>query len=98
MVEYLLNAIRITAGSNEAITAVALEEDGTPITEGCAFTLLDKDETVLARIEGEFVEASGLWQFDIPAELTKDYCGRYWYRICAKDNPLCFRQPIYFCN
>lgn len=98
LVEYLLNVIRITAGSNEAITAVITEEDNTPINDGCRFVLFDKDENKIAEINGEYVEATGLWQFDIPAELTKDFCGRYWYRVCVDGSPLCFRQPIYFCN
>ena len=98
MVEYLLNAIRITAGSDEAITAIAQNDDGTPITEGCRFVLFDKDENIMAQINGEYVDAVEHWQFNIPAELTKEYTGRYWYRICHDGAPLCFRQPIYFCN
>ena len=98
MVEYLLNVIRITAGSDEAITAVITEQDNTPITNNCRFVLFDKDENVMAEIDGDYIAETGNWQFNISAELTKNYRGRYWYRICNEGSPLCFRQPIYFCN
>ena len=35
------------------------------------------------------------WKFVIPANVTSDRAGRYWYRIYASDTSLCFKQPIY---
>lgn len=97
MIEYLYNCIRATAGENVGITAIITNADGEQITEHSHIMLFDKDDTLLATIDGEYVAELGNWQFTLPAELTKGKCGRYWYRICTTDDSLCFKQPIYFC-
>ena len=96
MIEYLYNCIRATSGDNLNITAFIEKDDGEPITEHCHLMLFDKDNNLLNTINGEYVESAGNWQFNIPALITKDKLGRYYYKICAKEGGLCFRQPIYF--
>lgn len=98
MVEYLYNCIRATAGDKVEISAIIETDAGEPITEHCHIMLFDKDNlTLLSTIDGQYVEETGLWQFALPAELTAGKLGRYWYRICAREGSLCFKQPIYFC-
>ena len=91
MIEYLLNAIRATAGSE--ITVMAnITEDGEPIVEGCGFMLHIDDENILM-IDGVF--NGDIWTFTIPAEATKDLKGRYSYCLCQGDKTLCFKEPFY---
>ena len=93
MIEYLLNAIRATAGKEIGISAI-IEDNGKPIEEGCRVTLFDKDGIFMLTIGGEYL-GDGLWSFKIPAEATQDLRGRYWYRICSPVESLCFKQPLY---
>lgn len=98
MVEYLYNAIRATAGDNIELAAIIQTASGESVTEGCHIMLFDTDETTLiATFDGEYIGGSkDYWQFTIPAETTANRLGRYWYRICAENGSLCFKQPIYF--
>lgn len=93
MIEYLYDAIRVSSGHTAYITAKVLADDGTPITEGCNLMIYSED-SLLMEVEGLYTEE--VWLFEIPAEATKGYNGRYWYCICNEDTDLCFKQPIYF--
>ena len=91
MIEYLLNAIRATAG--EEITVIAnITSDGEPITEGCGFMLHIDDENMI-KVDGAF--NGELWTFTIPADATKGLKGRYSYCLCQGGKTLCFREPFY---
>lgn len=90
MIEYLYNAIRITSGGVETITAKVNDNEGNPITEGIML-MVHNDEELLFEIPGEYKD--DIWYFPIS---TKGLEGRYWYCICSDDMELCFKQPIYF--
>lgn len=92
MIEYLLDAIRATAGTDNEVTARILLDDGTPITEGCEFIIHDGDR----HLSFDGVYEDEIWKFAIPAEATKDFKGRYMYCIKHYDEQLCFQQPLYF--
>ena len=93
MLEYLYNAIRVTAGADEAIAAKVTDEVGEPITAGCQLILYPDDNTMIT-IEGDYID--GVWMFSLPADMTKDLKGRCWYYIKHDSEQLCFKQPIYF--
>lgn len=93
MIEYLYDAIRATAGTNATIAAEATDELGNPISDGCYF-VIHIDDNKMISFTGDCVE--GVWVFEIPAEITKDLKGKYWYCIKHNDEQLCFKQPIYF--
>lgn len=91
MIEYLFNSIRATAG--EDITVIAnIRQDGEPITEGCGF-MLHIDEENVVMVNGEFT--NDLWNFTIPADVTKGLKGRYSYCLCKDGQTLCFKEPFY---
>lgn len=92
MIEFLYNAIRATAGENIVIAAKITDEDGANITESCHVMLYD-DLILLATVDGTF--DGDEWEFVIPADVTSGRIGRYWYCICANNNSLCFKQPLY---
>ena len=95
MIEYLFDAIRALAGNDTPVTAVITDAAGVDVTEGCSLMLHDTDrETMIAEIDGTYDE--GEWVFTIPASITKELNGRYWYCIRQDGNSLCFKQPIYF--
>lgn len=92
MIEYTLNAIRATAGEDICICAKIKDAYGDDIAV-CSFHLYD-DET--ERFVATGVEADGLWEFHIPADVTAGLQGRYWYSICDDTHQsLNFREPIY---
>jgi hypothetical protein len=94
MIEYIYDAIKATADSETQITAVITDENDNPVIEGCALELFD-DNALILSVDGYYYE--GVWFFIIPAEITKDFKGRYWYCIKNADKTnLCFKQPIYF--
>jgi hypothetical protein len=93
MVEYLYDAIRATAGTDITIAAEATDELGNVITDGCSF-VLHLDDNKMVSTTGDYFE--GVWSFTIPADITKDLKGRYWYCVKHYDSQLCFKQPIYF--
>ena len=93
MVEYLLNAIRATAG--EDITVIAsIAEDGESIAAGCGFMLHIAEDNVVI-VDGTYDVEEGLWYFTIPAEKTKGLKGRYAYCIQKDGKSLCFQEPFY---
>jgi hypothetical protein len=93
MIEYLYNAIRATAGEDIVIAANITDDEGNVITNcDSKFTLFD-DEGELFAISGS---CSDCWEYNIPAIMTQELKGRYWYCICANGSTLQFKQPIYF--
>jgi hypothetical protein len=92
LIEYLYNAIRATAGEDIIITAKVADDSGAEVS-GCAISLFD-NEQLITTIKGLF--GDGFWQFIIPAAITAELKGRYWYCICDEDHKkLCFKEPIY---
>lgn len=96
MIEYLLDAIRATAGNDVEITAIIEDATGAPITDNCHIMLFDKERKLLSTFDGNY-HGDSVWTFKIPAQETKGKLGRYWYKICTPDTSLCFSQPLYFC-
>ena len=93
MIEYLYDAIRATAGEDIALAAKIVDDSGVPISTGCHLNLYN-DKEMITTIPGEFTD--GAWQFTIPADVTANLIGRYWYCICSEShNKLNFKQPIY---
>lgn len=92
MIEYLYNAIRATAGEPITITA-QIDMGGMPV-ENCHINLYD-NEKQLSSTAGTNID--NIWTFTIPADVTTNLAGRYWYCICSgsEHNKLCFKQPIY---
>lgn len=92
MIEYLYNAIRASAGTHLTIAANVMDESGEAIKEGLKLVIhLDEN---MVEIDGYFNQDMTL--FEVPAALTKDLKGKYWYCIKHDDTQLCFKQPIYF--
>lgn len=92
MVEYLYDAIKVSAGSNAVISAKVSTDDGIPITEECKL-IIHLNHSHLA-FDGECVD--DIWYFSIPASMTEALKGRYEYCFKHNDEQLCFKQPIYF--
>lgn len=92
-IEYILDTIKATSGQDIEVCAEITDDDGIAITEGCGLMLHGKDGGVFANIAGTF--ADGIWSFNIPADLTKDMKGRYYYCICSNGQSLCFMKPFY---
>lgn len=93
MIEALYDAIRAVAG--QPITLNVRADDGqNPITENCRLVLQDENE-VLFIVDGKYTAEVDLWNFQIPAELTKGMNGRYWYCIQHNEENLHFKQPFY---
>ena len=93
MIEYIYDAIKATAGTDETIAAKVSTEAGEPITAGVKLMLYINDNSILT-IEGIYLE--DVWVFPLSAEHTRDLKGRCWYCIKHDDEALCFKQPIYF--
>lgn len=93
MVEYLLNAIRASAGEDITIVA-SVAENGESIAAGCGFMLHIADDNIVM-VDGAYDVEEGLWYFTIPAEKTKGLKGRYSYCLCKNGQSLCFREPFY---
>ena len=91
MIEYLYDAIRATAGADVTIVS-RIVEDGACV-ENVGFMLHLDDEHAIV-IAGELENET--YQFVIPADITKDLKGRYWYCFCQEGKPLCFKEAIYF--
>lgn len=93
MIEYIYNAIKATAGEDITIAASITDDNNQPITSGCNLLFIDKDFVTIGEYKGTYV--NDVWNFTIPAEVTKDMNGRYWYRIRLNDDSLSFSAPIY---
>ena len=93
MIEYIYDAIKAAPGSAVTVSAKISDNEGNPITEGISFFLHDKEEKVIAEIEGEYFEDT--WFFTIPAKVTEGLRGRYWYCIRKGEEHLCFMKPFY---
>lgn len=95
MVEYLYDAIRATAGEDIAVAAIITDVNSIPLLGGCSLELYEND-TLLISVGGEYDETEKLFTFTIPADVTKNKRGRYWYYISDSENSkLNFKQPIY---
>ena len=93
MIEYLLNAIRATAGEDITVMA-SITKDEIPIEDGCGFMLHIDDENVI-HVPGAYNDDLDVWTFTIPADATKGLKGRYSYCLCQGNQSLCFREPFY---
>lgn len=91
MIEYLYNAIRATAGADINIVA-RVTEDSESVEGTCLALHISEDSMIM--IEGELV--NDVYQFTIPAEVTAGLSGRYWYCFMKDNQPLCFKEAIYF--
>ena len=94
-IQYILDVIKATAGTDIEVCAEITDDDGVPVTEGCGFMLHNDDEnkTMIVMIDGTYAE--GVWSFTIPAEVTKGLKGRFLYCICRNNDTLCFKKPFY---
>ena len=93
MIEYLHDAIRATAGDDITITARIVDENNLPVTIGCHINLYNDTEQI-GSFGGKY--SNGVWEFTIPADITVELRGRYWYCICDEEHEkLNFKQPIY---
>ena len=93
MTEFLYNAIKAVAGEDINIGAQITDVDGNNTTSECSIVFIDKDFSTIGEYDG--VYSDGAWTFTIPAEVTKGFEGRYWYRIKFKDESLSCAAPIY---
>ena len=93
MVELLYNAIKAVAGEDINILADITDSAGKDITSGCSIALLDKDYSIIGEYDGTY--KNGEWTFNIPAAVTTDLKGRYWYSIKFNGGALSFAAPIY---
>ena len=92
MIEYLYNAVRATAGEDICICAKITDDFGECVTDTCSLMLHD-DKDLIVSVEGELLDEA--WDFVIPANVTANLHGRFWYCICCGNTNLCFKQPIY---
>ena len=93
MIEYLYNAIKATAGRDIELAAKVTNESGKVVNEQCHLMLMDESGDLITRATGNLID--GVWQFTIPAAVTADKQGRFWYCICGEEQNYCFKQPIY---
>jgi hypothetical protein len=96
MIEYLYDAIRVSAGDDATIAAVIKDAGGAYITDQCYLMIYDGD-TMLLNIGGVYKD--DVWNFTIPSTFsaTTKRGHRYFYCVCdCNHNNICFRQPIYF--
>ena len=93
MVELLYNAVRAVGGEDINIIADITDSAGEDITSGCNIVFLDKDYSIIGEYDGTY--KNGEWTFNIPAAVTTDLKGRYWYSIKFDGGALSFAAPIY---
>lgn len=92
MVEYILDTILATSGTDAEVVASIKDEFFEPITKDCSLRLHIGEDMIT--IAGDYID--NLWLFVIPAEVTKDLKGRYFYCIAHNNEMLCDKEPIYF--
>ena len=91
-IEYLHDAIRASSGQEIKITAEITDNEGKDIETACKLSLWNGNEVIF---ETEGTCNDGEWTFVIPADLTINLHGRYFYAVSNNDLDLSFRQPIY---
>lgn len=97
MVEYLYDVIRAIAGADNMVNAYITDDNENFITEDCSFVIHDGTaDIVIAKFKGQYNTELNLWEFLLDTELAKSLKGRYLYCVQHKDQPLCFKRPIYF--
>ena len=87
--------IRAVAGQPIGISMQIVDETGENIKDRVSLMLHDKDGKGIYRAIGLYLEEFELWQFEIPADVTKGLDGKHWYCIQYDGNNLCFKHPIY---
>lgn len=93
MTEYLYDAIHAINGEAIDIAAQITDADGNNIESGCSLAVFDDNCSLFYKADG--VYANGMWTFVIPAEVSQNMRGRYWYRVMNADGSLNFNAPIY---
>ena len=93
MVEYIYDAIRVSSGSGFMLEAEVKTADGVLITENVKL-LISNGKSIVAKIDGEYYDE--IWHFTANEETTAELKGRYFYCIRKGNEPLCFKEPIYF--
>ena len=93
MTEILYNAIKAVAGEDINILAEITDVNNNNITSGCSMVFLGKDHSIIGEYDGTY--KNGEWTFNIPAAVTTDLKGRYWYSIKFDGGALSFAAPIY---
>ena len=93
MTEILYNAIKAVAGEDINICAQITDAEGIDITSGCSIVFLGKDYSIIGEYNGTY--KNGEWTCNIPAVVTTDLKGRYWYSIKFNGGALSFAAPIY---
>lgn len=93
MIEYIYDAIRVSSGADFMVEAEVKTADNILITENVKM-LISNGKKIVARIDGEF--DGEIWRFNVPSEATEGFSGRYFYCIRKGNEPLCFKEPIYF--
>jgi hypothetical protein len=94
LIEYVYNAIRATAGEDNYICAVITDDTGEAILDCYTHLMIYDDLSLIATVDGSCID--GVWEFYLSPSITSGLQGRYWYCICADNESLCFKQPIYF--
>ena len=92
MVEYFYDYIKVTANEESVICAYIQEDEDTPITTNCDFTLFDNFGNMLFEVQGVYMEEMGYWMFAVPAI---EEPGRYYYTIGNDGIDLVFQTPFY---
>lgn len=95
MIECVRDVIKAVAGQNIGLSAQIIDENTGESVDKHVCMLLHNDNEVIYRAEGLYMAEFELWQFEIPAEITKGLEGKYWYCFQYDGNNLCFKQPIY---
>ena len=93
MTEILYNAIKAVAGEDISIAAEITDAMNNPITSECSIVFIDKNFSTIGEYDGTY--KNGEWTFNIPAAVTTDLKGRYWYSIKFDGGALSFAAPIY---
>ena len=94
MIEYLYDAIRVTAGTHNVIAAKLKDDSENPITDNVILRIHLEDHKLID-VMGDLVDDT--FFFTIPSEVTEGLHGRFTYCFLRNENEqLCFQKPIYF--
>lgn len=93
MIEYIYDAIRVSSGTGFTIEAEVKTADNVLITDNVRL-YISNGKKVIAKVDGDFYD--DIWHFNVSEEATAGLEGRYFYCIRKGNEPLCFREPIYF--
>lgn len=93
MIEYIYDALKVTAGQGFTVGAQITDDDGELIRSGCYMTIYN-DEEMFVKVNGIFDGTA--WNFQVPAEAVQGLEGRFWYCISHLGSDISFKQPLYF--